>query len=60
MGEKIYQEIWTKMLIQIEGIKNLEVQQFQTTERETTETVAQCLNCEPDRRGGGGCKKDQD
>ena len=36
------------------------VQQFQTTERETIEAVAQCLNCEPDRRRGGGCKKDQD
>ena len=36
------------------------VQQLQTTERETTEAVAKCLNCEPDRRGGGGYKKDQD
>ena len=32
------------------------VQQL-TTERETTEAVAQCLNYEPDRRGGGGRKK---
>ena len=36
------------------------VQQFQTTERETTEAVAECLKYTLDRRGGGCRKKDQD